>query len=81
METISYGGYYPKPSSNDGIDRATTGVFSSGWESFKRDWESLKLDWKSIQVELNTLDGQSRDKFLEKAKEATLRLKNVIDSE
>jgi hypothetical protein len=74
------GRYYSKSGSNESIDRATTGVFSTGWESFKRDWESLQLDWKSVEGELKTLDGPSRDKFLESAKEATLRLKAIIGS-
>jgi hypothetical protein len=81
MGAISYGGYYPKPSSNESIDRATTGVFSNGWESFKRDWETLKLDWKSVEGELKMLDRQSQDKFLVRAKEASLRLKEIIGSE
>ena len=78
METIS-GDRYSSP--NESIDRATTGVFSSSWESFKQDLESLKLDWKSVEVKLKTMDGQSREKFQAKAKEATLRLKAIIGSD
>jgi hypothetical protein len=77
METVT-GRRYSNLESNEGIDRTTTGVFSDGWESFKRDWESLKLDWRSVERELGTMDRQSRDKFLDRAKEATLRLKSII---
>jgi len=80
MGTIS-GVRYPKPSANESIDRAETGVFSNGWESFKRDWESLRLDWESVERQLKTMDRPSRDKFMERAKVAALRLKAIIGSE
>jgi hypothetical protein len=73
MGTMPDGGYYPKSGSNENVDRAMTGVFSTGWESFKQDWEL-------VEGKLGTLDEPSRDKFLEKAKEATLRLKAMIGS-
>ena len=72
---------YPKTSPNESIDRAANGVFSNGWESLKRDWESLKLDWEPVERELKTMDRQSRERFMERAKEAALRLKAVIRSE
>jgi hypothetical protein len=78
MGTMPDGGYYSQSGSNESIDRATTGVFSTGWESFKQDWKSLKLDWESVEGKLGTLDGPSRDKFLARAKEATLRLKAIM---
>ena len=81
MGAISSNGYYPESGSSENVDRSTTGVFSNGWASFKRDWETLKLDWKSVEGELKMLDTQSQDKFLERAKEATLRLKEIIGSE
>jgi len=81
MGTLSDGDYYHKPSPNEGIGRAANGVFSSGWESFRHDWESLKLDWQLVERELKTMDRQSRERFLARAKEAALRLKAVIGSE
>jgi hypothetical protein len=80
MGTIS-GVQYPKTNPNDSIDRAPNGVFSNGWECFKRDWESLKLDWKPVERELKTMDRQSQERFMERAKEASLRLKAIIGSE
>ena len=71
---------YPKTSPNESIDRAANGVFSNGWESLKRDWESLKLDWEPVERELKTMDRQSRERFVERAKEAALRLKAIIGS-
>ena len=58
MGAIS-GDRYSSP--NENSDRATTGVFSSRWESFKQDLESLKLDWKSVEVQLNT-DGWTKSR-------------------
>ena len=72
---------YPEASPNESIDRAATGVFSNGWESFKRDWEFLKLDWESVEREPKTMDKESRERFMARAKEAALRLKAIIGSE
>jgi hypothetical protein len=76
----STGSGYSKLKSSDGTERTTTGVFSSGWESFKRDWESIRLEWEPVEWELKTMDRQNRERFLERAKEASARLKALIDS-
>ena len=80
MGTLSGGGY-ANPDPNEHIDRAATGVFSNGWESFRRDWESLKLDWKTVERELKTMDRQRQEDFLARAREATVRLRAIIGSE
>jgi hypothetical protein len=79
METVTGRGY-SEMQSNEGAERTTTGVFSSGWESFKRDWESIRLDWEPVERELKTMDRQNRERFLERAKEAVVRLKAIIGS-
>jgi hypothetical protein len=78
METGSSAGY-TKVGQDGKIGRAVTGVFSNGWESFKLDWESVKLDWGLIERELKTMDRQHRERFVERAKEAAVRLKAIVD--
>ena len=80
MGTISGGGY-ANPDPDERIDRTATGVFSNGWESFRRDWESLKLDWKTVEGELKRMDKQRQEEFLARARETTLRLRAIIGSE
>ncbi len=73
--------YSSEPVRDQNIDRATTGVFSSSWESFRRDWESLKLDWETVERQLRTMDRLHQERFISRAREAALRLKAIIGSE
>ncbi len=73
--------YSPEAARDQTIDRAATGVFSTNWESFRRDWESLKLDWQSIERQLRTMDRLHQERFINRAREAAIRLKAIISSE